>query len=147
ARARGADARDRPPRVARSRHGRERDDVRGCDAIRRDCDRSGAARRDSARSHSEATRSSTTGGGVLRVEHCSCDRVDGRERVCVPWPPCYVLYSYYPMAFMNVTADCFREMARRCRAAAPRLAAVLEGGYNLDTLPTLVDAALDGFTS
>ena len=52
-----------------------------------------------------------------------------------------------PMAFMNVTADGFREMARRCRAAAPRLAAVLEGGYNLDTLPTLVDAALDGFTS
>ncbi|TMM11825.1 MAG: histone deacetylase, partial [Actinobacteria bacterium] len=48
-----------------------------------------------------------------------------------------------PMAFMNVTADGFREMARRCRAAAPRLAAVLEGGYNLDTLPTLVDAALD----
>jgi acetoin utilization deacetylase AcuC-like enzyme len=46
-----------------------------------------------------------------------------------------------------VTADGFREMARRCRAAAPRLAAVLEGGYNLDTLPTLVDAALDGFTS
>jgi len=52
-----------------------------------------------------------------------------------------------PMAFMNVTADGFREMARRCRAAAPRLAAVLEGGYNLDTLPTLFDAALDGFTS
>ena len=52
-----------------------------------------------------------------------------------------------PMAFMNVTADGFREMARRCRAAAPRLAAVLEGGYNLDMLPRLVDAALDGFTS
>ena len=30
---------------------------------------------------------------------------------------------------------------------APRVAAVLEGGYNLETLPGLVDAALDGFSS
>jgi acetoin utilization deacetylase AcuC-like enzyme len=52
-----------------------------------------------------------------------------------------------PLAGMNVTADGFREMARRCRAAAPRVAAVLEGGYNLETLPTLVDAALEGLTS
>ena len=52
-----------------------------------------------------------------------------------------------PLAEMNVTADGFREMARRCRAAAPRIAAVLEGGYNLETLPTLVDATLEGLTS
>jgi acetoin utilization deacetylase AcuC-like enzyme len=52
-----------------------------------------------------------------------------------------------PLAEMNVTADGFRELARRCRVAAPRVAAVLEGGYNLETLPTLVDAALEGFTS
>jgi len=52
-----------------------------------------------------------------------------------------------PLAGMNVTADGFREMARRCRAAAPRVAAVLEGGYNLETLPSLVDAALEGFSS
>jgi acetoin utilization deacetylase AcuC-like enzyme len=52
-----------------------------------------------------------------------------------------------PLAGMNVTADGFREMARRCRAAAPRVAAVLEGGYNLQTLPSLVDAALEGFSS
>jgi acetoin utilization deacetylase AcuC-like enzyme len=52
-----------------------------------------------------------------------------------------------PLASMNVTADGFREMASRCRAAAPRVAAVLEGGYNLETLPALVDAALEGFTS
>jgi acetoin utilization deacetylase AcuC-like enzyme len=51
-----------------------------------------------------------------------------------------------PLAEMNVTADGFREMARRCRAAAPRIAAVLEGGYNLQTLPALVDAALEGLT-
>ncbi|MBV8066082.1 MAG: histone deacetylase [Actinobacteria bacterium] len=52
-----------------------------------------------------------------------------------------------PLASMNVTAAGFREMARRCAAAAPRVAAVLEGGYELETLPELVDAALQGFTS
>ena len=50
-----------------------------------------------------------------------------------------------PLAEMSVTADGFRELARRCRDAAPRVAAVLEGGYNLEMLPSLVDAALEGF--
>ena len=52
-----------------------------------------------------------------------------------------------PLADMRVTEDGFRELARRGAALAPRVAAVLEGGYNLDTLPGLVEAALDGFTS
>jgi acetoin utilization deacetylase AcuC-like enzyme len=52
-----------------------------------------------------------------------------------------------PLADMRVTADGFRELARRCAGLAPRMAAVLEGGYELATLPTLVDAALDGFSS
>jgi acetoin utilization deacetylase AcuC-like enzyme len=47
---------------------------------------------------------------------------------------------------MNVTEDGFRELARRSAALAPRVAAVLEGGYNLETLPRLVAAALDGFS-
>jgi acetoin utilization deacetylase AcuC-like enzyme len=51
-----------------------------------------------------------------------------------------------PLSEMNVTADGFREMARRCRDGAPRVAAVLEGGYQLETLPDLVAAALEGFT-
>ena len=50
-----------------------------------------------------------------------------------------------PLAGMRVTADGFRELAQRTAALAPRLAAVLEGGYNLDTLPGLVGAALEGF--
>jgi acetoin utilization deacetylase AcuC-like enzyme len=50
-----------------------------------------------------------------------------------------------PLAEMAVTAAGFREMAARCRALAPRTAAVLEGGYNLATLPDLVGAALEGF--
>jgi acetoin utilization deacetylase AcuC-like enzyme len=51
-----------------------------------------------------------------------------------------------PLADMRVTADGFRELARRCARLAPRVAAVLEGGYELDTLPGLVDVALDGFS-
>jgi acetoin utilization deacetylase AcuC-like enzyme len=48
---------------------------------------------------------------------------------------------------MRVTEDGFRELSRRCAAMAPRVAAVLEGGYRLETLPGLVEAALDGFRS
>ena len=52
-----------------------------------------------------------------------------------------------PIAEMRVSEDGFRELARRCAALGPRVAAVLEGGYNVETLPRLVDAALDGFTA
>jgi acetoin utilization deacetylase AcuC-like enzyme len=48
---------------------------------------------------------------------------------------------------MHVSEHGFRELARRCAALAPRVAAVLEGGYNLETLPRLVEAALAGFSS
>jgi acetoin utilization deacetylase AcuC-like enzyme len=47
---------------------------------------------------------------------------------------------------MRVTDDGFRELARRRRGLAPRVAAVLEGGYNVEALPRLVSAALDGFS-
>jgi acetoin utilization deacetylase AcuC-like enzyme len=46
---------------------------------------------------------------------------------------------------MELTGAGFRELARRTRGLAPRVAAVLEGGYNLATLPGLVHAAVDGF--
>jgi acetoin utilization deacetylase AcuC-like enzyme len=51
-----------------------------------------------------------------------------------------------PLAGMRVSADGFRELARRVAALGPRLAAVLEGGYDPRTLPELVEAARDGFT-
>jgi acetoin utilization deacetylase AcuC-like enzyme len=50
-----------------------------------------------------------------------------------------------PIAQMLVTEAGFRELARRSAGFAPRTAAVLEGGYNVATLPALVEAALDGF--
>jgi acetoin utilization deacetylase AcuC-like enzyme len=52
-----------------------------------------------------------------------------------------------PLASMEVTTDGFRELAARCASLAPRIAAVLEGGYNLATLPALVAAAHEGFSS
>ena len=51
-----------------------------------------------------------------------------------------------PLAEMLVTADGFRELARRSAELGPRVAAVLEGGYDPRTLPGLVGAALDGFS-
>jgi acetoin utilization deacetylase AcuC-like enzyme len=50
-----------------------------------------------------------------------------------------------PLAEMRVTEAGFTELARRSAALAPRASAVLEGGYNLETLPNLVAAALSGF--
>jgi acetoin utilization deacetylase AcuC-like enzyme len=50
-----------------------------------------------------------------------------------------------PLADMELSAAGFTELSRRCGLLAPRVAAVLEGGYNLETLPTLVAAALAGF--
>jgi acetoin utilization deacetylase AcuC-like enzyme len=52
-----------------------------------------------------------------------------------------------PLGEMKLTADGFRELARMCAALGPKTAAVLEGGYNLATLPGLVEAALDGFNA
>jgi acetoin utilization deacetylase AcuC-like enzyme len=51
-----------------------------------------------------------------------------------------------PLAHMEVTENGFRELARRCGQLAPRVAAVLEGGYEVETLPALVEAALAGFS-
>jgi acetoin utilization deacetylase AcuC-like enzyme len=50
-----------------------------------------------------------------------------------------------PLSHMHVTEAGFRELSKRCATLAPRLGAVLEGGYNVQTLPRLVAAALDGF--
>jgi acetoin utilization deacetylase AcuC-like enzyme len=52
-----------------------------------------------------------------------------------------------PLAGMRVTADGFRAMGARVARYAPRVAAVLEGGYNLHTLPDLVEAACEGMSS
>jgi acetoin utilization deacetylase AcuC-like enzyme len=52
-----------------------------------------------------------------------------------------------PLAGMIVSDDGVRELARRSAALGPRTAAVLEGGYNLRTLPRLVEAALTGFSA
>ena len=50
-----------------------------------------------------------------------------------------------PLADLELSTDAFAGLARRCTDLAPRVAAVLEGGYNLETLPALVEAAISGF--
>lgn len=49
-----------------------------------------------------------------------------------------------PLGGMRVSAAGFHELARRARALAPRIALVLEGGYNVETLPGFVRATLEG---
>jgi acetoin utilization deacetylase AcuC-like enzyme len=49
-----------------------------------------------------------------------------------------------PLGGMRVSAEGFRELGRRARRLCNRVAAVLEGGYNVDTLPELVEAAHRG---
>ena len=50
-----------------------------------------------------------------------------------------------PLASMRVTENGFRELAARSAELGPRVAAVLEGGYDPRTLPLLVGAAREGF--
>jgi acetoin utilization deacetylase AcuC-like enzyme len=50
-----------------------------------------------------------------------------------------------PLAQLELSTGLFTTLAERATRLAPRVAAVLEGGYNLETLPDLVAAALEGF--
>jgi acetoin utilization deacetylase AcuC-like enzyme len=52
-----------------------------------------------------------------------------------------------PLAQLELSTGLFATLAERAAAMAPRVAAVLEGGYNLQTLPDLVAAALEGFSA
>ncbi|MBA2298464.1 MAG: histone deacetylase [Actinobacteria bacterium] len=52
-----------------------------------------------------------------------------------------------PLGGLGLTDAAFRELGALCSSLGPRLAAVLEGGYNLSTLPRLVAAAHEGFSA
>jgi acetoin utilization deacetylase AcuC-like enzyme len=56
-------------------------------------------------------------------------------------------HEHDPLAGMLVTEAGFRELAKRSAALGPNVAAVLEGGYNLETLPRLLSAAHEGFSA
>jgi acetoin utilization deacetylase AcuC-like enzyme len=100
----------------------------------------------------------TTVNVPLRAGSGDTEYLEAFERVVEPaverFEPELVLvsagfdaHSADPLADMRVTEEGFGELARRCRTMCDRVAAVLEGGYELETLPRLVDAALDGFSS
>src|SRR5947199_5610915 len=50
-----------------------------------------------------------------------------------------------PLANIRLSYRAFDWMAERAASLAPRMGAVLEGGYNAETLPRIVGAALQGF--
>ncbi len=54
-------------------------------------------------------------------------------------------WKHDPLGELRWSETCFRELARRASGLAPRVSAVLEGGYDVAALPSLVAAALDGF--
>ena len=51
-----------------------------------------------------------------------------------------------PLADIQLGDGAFAWMSERAATLAPRVGAVLEGGYNVETLPRLVAAALEGFS-
>ena len=51
-----------------------------------------------------------------------------------------------PIGGMRVSEEGFRELGRRASRLAARLALVLEGGYDVGSLPLLVGASLDGLS-
>ncbi|MGD0272876.1 MAG: histone deacetylase [Gaiellaceae bacterium] len=50
-----------------------------------------------------------------------------------------------PLSPTMLTDSTFRQLASRAAGLAPRVAAVFEGGYNLGTLPRLVETTIEGF--
>jgi acetoin utilization deacetylase AcuC-like enzyme len=54
-------------------------------------------------------------------------------------------WRHDPLGGMNVSEEGFGMLARRSAALCSRVAAVLEGGYDVDALPSLVGAAHKGF--
>ena len=51
-----------------------------------------------------------------------------------------------PIGGMSISEEGFRELGRRATGLAERLALVLEGGYNVESLPLLVGASLEGLS-
>lgn len=91
------------------------------------------------------------GAGDREYAAAFAERVEPRVRA---WDPELVVVSAGfdawardPLGGMAVTAEGFRDLARRSAVLAPRTAAVLEGGYDVDALPRLVEAAAEGFTA
>jgi len=98
----------------------------------------------------------TTLNVPLRAGSGDDEYLDAFERVVEPavsaFEPELVLVSAGfdahaedPLAGMLLSADGFGELSRGSAALAPKVAAVLEGGYNVETLPGLVAAAIEGF--
>ena len=60
------------------------------------------------------------------------------------WPQMPAAAQAFWMSSMNGAVDGFRELATRARGLCEDVACVLEGGYNVETLPDLVRATVEG---
>jgi acetoin utilization deacetylase AcuC-like enzyme len=97
----------------------------------------------------------TTVNVPLRAGAGDAEYADAMERVAVPAisafdPELLLVSAGYdaaagdPLGGMHVSDDGFRELGRLARGLAPRVACVLEGGYDVAGLPGSVRATLDG---
>ena len=91
----------------------------------------------------------TAGGGDAEYRAAFTEHVEPAVRSFAPdlllVSAGFDAHAEDPLGEMELSEAAFRELSQRCAALAPRIAAVLEGGYNLATLPGLVAAAHEGF--
>jgi acetoin utilization deacetylase AcuC-like enzyme len=89
----------------------------------------------------------TGDGGYLAAFEAAERAIEGFEPELLLVSAGFDAHVADPLAELELSEGAFHELARRATRLAPRVAAVLEGGYNLETLPSLVEAALEGFSS
>ena len=93
----------------------------------------------------------TAGGGDAEYRVAFAEHVEPAVRAFAPdlllVSAGFDAHAEDSLGQMEVSEAGFHELSQRCAALAPRTAAVLEGGYNLATLPCLVAAAQRGFSA
>jgi acetoin utilization deacetylase AcuC-like enzyme len=89
----------------------------------------------------------TADAGYLQAFAAAEDAIRGFEPELLLVSAGFDAHSEDPLAELVLTERGFGQLARRAAQLAPRVAAVLEGGYNVRTLPGLVEVALDGFSA
>jgi acetoin utilization deacetylase AcuC-like enzyme len=82
---------------------------------------------------------------IQAFEQIACPAVEAFEPDIVLVSIGFDAHRNDPLSPTVLSDRAFYHLASRTAGISPRVAAVLEGGYNLDTLPRLVELTLDGF--
>jgi acetoin utilization deacetylase AcuC-like enzyme len=80
-------------------------------------------------------------------EQVACPAVEAFSPELVLVSVGYDAHRDDPLSPTMLTDRAFYELASRTASLAPRVAAVLEGGYNLHSLPRLVEITVEGFNN